>query len=412
MPRRLIILYICLYIVMIGYGISLPVLPFFMKELARAQGVGVSQLSLHVGAVTAIFAFMQLLFAPLWGMLSDKTGRRKPLLIMGLAGYVVSMALAGVSHNITTLYAARMLNGIFAAAVLPIAAAYIVDVIPVKHQAQGLAWHGTAVGLGVVSGPVLGSVFIYLLDGHPVQFWGLDINRFSGPFFIASLLAAAALIIAAIRLPESSRGARIPSAEKLAAQQPGTGHNTSIMPTIAAFLLLSLLSQFGLSLFEATFVLHAQRTMVFTAAQLGFVFMTCGFVMAAAQGTVVAGFIERLGVGRVLPFGFIFMGLGLLMLMVTGTMGTILLSVGILASGMAIITPSIAVLIARRAGDRLGKGLGMLAGANSIGQTLGPLIGSMIFVYNIHLPYLLTAGVLFTAAGGIFIKNKKQKINH
>ncbi|NOX24905.1 MAG: MFS transporter, partial [Deltaproteobacteria bacterium] len=377
MPRRLIILYVCLYIVMIGYGISLPILPFFMRELAQSQGIGSNQLSLHVGAVTAIFAFMQLLFAPLWGMLSDRTGRRKPLLIMGLTGYVVSMGLAGASQNIATLYAARMLNGIFAAAVLPIAAAYIVDVIPAKHQAQGLAWHGTAVGLGVVSGPILGSVFTSLLAEHPIHRGFLDINKFSGPFFIASLLAAIALIIAAIRLPESVSDPRTPPGGKSAVLL-GAGHTTSIISTIAPFLFLSLLSQFGLSLFEGTFVLHAQKTMVFTAAQLGFVFMTCGFVMAAAQGTVVAGFIERLGVGRVLPFGFVFMGTGLLMLMVTGTMGTILLSVAILASGMAIITPSIAVLIARRAKDRLGKGLGMLAGANSIGQTLGPLIGSAI----------------------------------
>jgi DHA1 family multidrug resistance protein-like MFS transporter len=405
MPKQLIILYICLYIVMIGYGISLPVLPFFMRELAQSQGISPNQLSLHVGAVTAVFAFMQLLFAPLWGMLSDRTGRRKPLLIMGLAGYVVSMGLAGVSHNITALYAARMLNGIFAAAVLPIAAAYIVDVIPARHQAQGLAWHGTAVGLGVVSGPVLGSIFTYFLAEHPVHRFFLDINKFSGPFFIAALLAAAALLIAAIRLPESVPVSQTSPGEKSSLRY-GRQHKTSIMQTITAILFLSLLSQFALSLFEGTFVLHAQRTMIFTATQLGFVFMTCGFVMAAAQGTVVAGFIERLGVGKILPFGFIFMGTGLLMLMVMGTMGTILLSVAILASGMAIITPSIAVLIARRTKGRLGKGLGMLAGANSIGQTLGPLIGSMIFVYNIHLPYLLTAGLLFLAAGGVFLKNK------
>ncbi|MBU4152978.1 MAG: MFS transporter [Proteobacteria bacterium] len=172
MPKQLLILYLCLYLSMIGYGLSLPVLPYFLQELIKYRGFTPSEISLHVGSVTAIFALMQMIFAPLWGRVSDSTGRRKPILLLGLTGYAISMALAGISENIGMLYGARMLNGVFSAAVLPMASAYIVDISPEKFRARGLAWHGTAVGLGVVSGPALGALLSAMVRRHPFHLGG------------------------------------------------------------------------------------------------------------------------------------------------------------------------------------------------------------------------------------------------
>lgn len=404
MPKRLIILYLCLYIAMIGYGLSLPVLPFFLRELAQYRDLTSAKISLHVGAITAIFAFMQMVFAPFWGKLSDFTGRRRPILLSGLAGYAISMALAGISKNIIMLYGARMLNGVFSAAVLPIAGAYVVDVVSKEHRARGLAWHGTAVGLGVVTGPALGAYFSALVARHPLHLGFIEANDFSTPFLLASILAVFPLIIAGIWLPESFSGnSESPLTEMSGA--PAVRQETPLSDSVVVYLLLALTSQFALSLFEGTFVLHAGNVMNFTAAQLGSVFMVCGFVMAVAQGTTIAGFIERFGAGKILPYGFLFMGAALVALMGVRTLNQILFFVGILALGMAVISPSVAVLISHRAEDRLGKTLGLLTGANSIGQTLGPLLGSMLFIYNIHLPYLLAACALFFAAWKCFIRH-------
>jgi DHA1 family multidrug resistance protein-like MFS transporter len=104
MKKCLIILFSCLFVVMIGYGITLPVLPFYIERMALAEGATVSEASFQVGVLTGIFALMQFFFAPLWGKWSDQLGRR-PLFVMGLAGYAISMILFGIGTNLATLYA-------------------------------------------------------------------------------------------------------------------------------------------------------------------------------------------------------------------------------------------------------------------------------------------------------------------
>ncbi len=404
MPKKLLILYLCLYLSMIGYGLSLPLVPFFLQELLALKDVTTTQLSIHVGAVTAIFAFMQMIFAPLWGRLSDKTGRRKFILLFGLSGYTLSLLLAGFSSSIIMLYGARMLNGVFSAAVLPIASAYIVDVSPSEFRARGLAWHGTSVGLGIVSGPAVASLVSELVNNHPIHFNYIDFNAFSAPFIMASVLSGFSVILAGVFLKES-----YPGENKKSVPAAGTNllssNESFVTSTLKTLLLLSFISQFGLSLFEGTFVLHAQNVMTITPVQLGYVFMVCGFVMAAGQGTVVAGLIERFGAPKVLPFGFVFMGVGLMLLMIGRSIGVILVFVGILAMGMAIITPSLAVIVSSNTVGQLGKSLGLLTGTTSLGQTLGPLLGSLLFIVNLHLPYLLSAAALLMAATFIFRQN-------
>ncbi len=139
MKKCLIILFSCLFVVMIGYGITLPVLPFYVERLALAEGATVSEASFQVGVLTGIFALMQFFFAPLWGKWSDRLGRR-PLFVMGLAGYAISMVLFGMGTNLATLYAARILGGILSAAVLPMANAYVADAH--RKETGVAAWHG------------------------------------------------------------------------------------------------------------------------------------------------------------------------------------------------------------------------------------------------------------------------------
>jgi len=136
---------------MIGYGISLQIIPFFFQELTHRDATAITNIAFQIGAITAVFAFMQMISAPFWGWLSDKSGKRKNILLIGISGYALSLALTGLSSSIHWLYVTRMLNGLFSAAVIPIAIAYIIDVVPKGVRTKGLAWHGTIVGLGVVS---------------------------------------------------------------------------------------------------------------------------------------------------------------------------------------------------------------------------------------------------------------------
>ena len=182
MKKQLPVLLACLFVVMIGFGITLPVLPFYVERLALADGASRRQVVMHVGLLTGVYALMQLIFAPIWGRLSDRTGRR-PLVLIGIGGYVLAQILFGLATSLSLLYAARILGGIMSSATLPVAAAYVSDSTTDEERGHGMAWFGTAVSLGFVVGPALGGMLTHR-DLHFVLRYGhLTIDSFSVSFF-------------------------------------------------------------------------------------------------------------------------------------------------------------------------------------------------------------------------------------
>lgn len=201
MKREMLILYFCLFVVMMGFGSTLPVLPFYIERLALADGESSAQASIQVGVLTGMFTLMQFFFAPLWGKWSDKVGRRF-LIIMGLGGYTISMAIFAIGTNLLMLYTARILGGVLSAAVMPVAGAYVADETIEENRGQGMAWLGSATGLGIVFGPVMGA-FLSRNDLHMNYSLGhFRIDGFSIPFFFAALLSLIALGSAMRWLPE------------------------------------------------------------------------------------------------------------------------------------------------------------------------------------------------------------------
>lgn len=409
MKKRLIILFICLFVIMIGLGLSLPVLPFYIERIALNKGVSASLATTHVGILTGIFALMQFFFAPLWGKWSDRIGRR-PLLLTGLGGYAISMIFFGIGTNLEMLYGARVLGGIFSAAIFPAATAYVADVTSLKDRGRGMAWLGSAVSLGVVVGPVVG-VFLSRINVQlTYRFAQISFDSFSIPFFATALLAFLTLATVLWFLPESLKP---PCVQLLENQTPiddqvepqSGGKILTKLPR--QFLMLAFLSQFALALFEGTFALHAQKILGYSPEQMGIIFVMCGLVMAIAQGAVVSWLIEKAGEKKLLPAGFAFMAMGLAMLMTTKTLLSNLVYVGLFAFGIALITPVLAVLVSKYSRDKPGMALGLLNSANSLGQAGGPAIAGYLLVRYIHLPYLLTA--LLLGACAIFLTVKLLK---
>lgn len=390
---------------MIGYGISLPIIPFFVQELVTGTMTYEANTTFHVGAVTAIFAFFQMLSAAVWGRISDYTGKRKQVILVGIGGYALSLGLTGVSPSISWLYTARALNGLFSAAVLPISIAYIIDSVPKEWKTKGLAWHGTIVGLGVVTGPAVGSLFSFYVETYPIFFRSISINPFSAVFFLASLLSAVSFLLASIFLPapkkEFKRDHKIDNLWSLKLFQ----NDFKVFKPLGIVLFIAFSSQLSLSLFEGTFVLHAQQSMDITPQGLGYIFMVCGLMMAFPQVAFIAKYIDKFGAVKLLPIGLGVMAGGLSFLMLSSSLSVILINVAILALGMAIIIPSVTVLVSLLGKSNSGSFLGLLTGVTSLGQTLGPLLGSLLFVKNIHLPYLLSSILLVTAAGFITVKS-------
>ena len=182
MKHPLFILLFCLFVIMTGYGLTLPVLPYYIERLAMNGNATTGQAAFQVGLLTGIFSLMQFIFAPLWGKWSDRTGRR-PLFLIGLIGFALSMLLFALGTNLTILYMARIIGGMLSAAVLPIAGAFVADMTSEQDRARGMAWLGSATSFGVVLGPALGAF---------LSKWGIQ-RAYSFGYFRNDLIGPGAL---------------------------------------------------------------------------------------------------------------------------------------------------------------------------------------------------------------------------
>lgn len=395
MNKHLLVLLASLFVVSIGFGITLPVLPFYAERLAMAAGASHKTMVIHVGVLTSIFSLMQLLFAPLWGRLSDSVGRR-PLVLLGMAGYGVAQMLFGMASSLWLLYSARILGGILASATVPAATAYVADATSEKERGRGMAWLGTAVSLGAVAGPALGGLTRWR-TGHIVSRLGhLGIDSFSIPFFVAAALTFLTLLAAFRWLPES-----LPRRS-----ETGSGESPSTLTTdwrkigrrIRPLLVLSVMSQLGLALFETAFVLYAQAKLGYGPAQVGIAFMVCGAVMASFQGIAVGYLSGRVRETAQLAVGFSGMGAGIILLLLVRAQPSVYAAIGLLALGMAFISPNLAALTSRWSGPQTGTALGLQNAASNLGQVMGPLLGGALFAWRAGAPYLLT-GLSLLAIG-------------
>lgn len=399
MRKRLFVLLGCLFVVMIGFGITLPVLPFYVERLALEAGAAQQSIVLHVTLLTAVYALMQLVFAPLWGRWSDRIGRR-PLIVIGIAGYVIAQTLFGLATTLGSLYAARILGGMLSAATLPVSAAYVADMTTKEERSRGMAWLGTAASLGVVVGPALGG----LLSRRDWHFNGssghLQVDSFSIPFFAAAFLGLLTLLAALRWLPESM--------PKFSAQDTNPPNGTretaktewmALVRAMSPLLALTLAGQVALAMFEGTFALFAQAKLDYGPAEVGYVFVVCGLVMTVFQAGAVGFLAGRISEMNQIGAGFALMGAGIALLTTAQTKFFVFSFVALLSLGMALISPNLSALVSRRGGERqAGASLGIQNAANSLGQSIGPLLGGALFIWQANAPYLASGGLLIALA--------------
>ena len=399
MKKHLFVLLACLFVVMIGFGITLPVLAFYVERLALAGGSSRQSIVLHVTLLTSVYALMQLLFAPVWGCWSDRIGRR-PLLLLGIAGFVMAQVLFGLATSLWLLYAARILGGILSSATLPVSAAYVADLTTEKERSRGMAWVGTAVSLGVVVGPALGG----LLSRRDWHFdWSaghLKVDSFSTPFFAAAFLGLPTLLAALRWLPESLPPA-VASDTVLArnTSAPAKADWRTLVKRLSPLLVLALAGQFALTMFEGTFALFAQAKFAFGPAEVGYVFVVCGLVMTVFQAGVVGFLADKVSEMTQIGTGFALMGAGITLLATAQSKFLVFAFVALLSLGMAFIGPNLSALVSRHGGAKqAGASLGIQNAANSLGQSVGPALGGVLFIWQINAPYVFSGAVLLVLA--------------
>jgi DHA1 family multidrug resistance protein-like MFS transporter len=167
-------------------------------------------------------------------------------------------------------------------------------------------------------------------------------------------------------------------------------------------LALVLFSQAALTLFEAVFALYADQVLRFSLAEIGYAFALCGLVMAVFQGGAVGFLTGRVRTRQQIATGFGILGVGLGLLLWVRSVPAVLAVVGLLALGVALVTPNLLTLVANRSGVHTGAGLGLQNTFSSLGQIAGPLLGGLLFGWQVDLPFQVTAGVALVVAAGIW----------
>ena len=382
------ILFACVFVVMTGYGITLTVLPYYVDRVHGLSGLEDDSIAFHVGLLTSSYALAQLAASPLAGRLGDRLGRR-PVLFGGLAGMAVTQALFGVAPWLWALYLLRVVGGAATSGMLVAATAFVADTTTREGRARGMAWFGTSVSLGLVAGPALGGLLSR--PGFSIGRGTLRLDGYSVPFLAAAVLALAVLAAAVRFLPETSRG---PERAPRGLSSVGAAGVRPQRPGLRQLLGLVAFSQFGLALFEGTFVLYGRDRLALSAAQASVAFMVCGLVMAVLQ-IVATGSLTRIaGPVAQVAAGLALMGVGIGALTTTTDFAVALIWVGVFAAGTALVTPNLSALISLQGGDRTGTALGMKNAASSVGQFVGPLLGAMLISWRATSPFLLSGGTL------------------
>ncbi len=387
--RNELILAFTLTVVMLGYGMVIPIIPFYIEEM----GAGGTEL----GLLVASYALMRLLFGPLWGSISDRLGR-KPVLMLGVFGYAIAMFFFGLATQLWMMFAARILSGILSSATAPTTLAYISDSTSEEERGGGMGILGAAVGLGTVLGPGLGG----LLSG----------DSLATPFFIAAGLSLLAVALIGVLLPES-----LPSEDRQPASWKFHGSRFHelrdvLSSPLGALLILAFLVTCGITTFYGIFGLYALERFAYGPQEVGTMLMVMGLVSAVAQGGVSGPLTRRWGEARVIKASLLFSAVSYLFIMLADNYATLLLTIGFFILVTALMIPALTSLTSKVTTMEQGLTMGLSNSFMSLGRIVGPLWGGFVFDLNLRFPFVSGAGILLAGffMGLVWLKPKPQPV--
>jgi DHA1 family multidrug resistance protein-like MFS transporter len=369
--KNLYLLAFTLVVVMLGYGMIIPLIPFYVESM----GAGGSEL----GLLVASYALMRLLFGPVWGSISDRIGR-KPVLMIGVFGYAITMLFFGFANQLWMLFVARLLSGILSSATAPTTMAYISDSTTAAERGGGMGVLGAAVGLGTVLGPGLGGWF--------------SSSSLSTPFFIAAGFSIMAVFLIWFLLPESLPATERRNSDKQVGVLNPQQLWQAIISPIGVLLGIAFVVSAGVTIFYGIFGLYALERYGYGPQQVGTLFMELGLVSAIAQGGLSGLLTRRWGEVRLIKVSLFLSAIAYLLMLPADSYVEILLSLGFFGLVTSLMVPAITALTSRYATLEQGITMGLSNSFMSLGRIAGPLWGGFAFDLNVNFPNLSGAGVM------------------
>ncbi|WP_191554628.1 MFS transporter [Brevundimonas aurantiaca] len=403
----LAVLFAVVFINLVGFGLVVPLLPFFAQSL-KAEAW---QITLMFSA----YSLGQFFAEPFWGRLSDRVGR-KPVLLVTLVANALGYLMLAFVPNIWLAVAVRLFTGLGAGNISTVQG-YVADVTPPEQRAGRMGLIGAAFGLGFIVGPGLGG----LLTQPQLGRLGYQL-----PIFLAAALAALAAVGVMVFLRES-RAKADPTAARPAFLAGLKAARTN--PVVSRVLVVTLIYMAGFSAMESVFGLWSESRYAWGAREVGLSFMIVGVISVLNQGFLAGRLARRFGEARVLATGMLLFGAslvlqvlapvewfpaarlelgGLSLPVVQGWVVPIIMAVG--ACGMSLAMPNISAMISRASPpDRQGAMLGLNMASSSVARIFGPMVAGGLFSGLGHdWPFLI--GALLTVPAAVMALNAGRVI--
>lgn len=381
--RALIVVFFTVLMDLIGFGILIPIAPFFAESLGASAAM--------ITMLSAGYSLMQFVFAPFWGRLSDRWGRR-PIILTSIAIATVGYVSFAFSESFAALAVSRLLSG-FGTANFGAAQAIVADTTTPERRARGMGILGAAFGLGFIFGPAIGGTL-----GQ----WGLRV-----PIFAAAILSLVNGCLAFFLLPETRpEGQPVRLIRSPLHQIAEVAKDSNVRKLLWVFFVYSVafsmmeqvLALFIERVWVGTVPAHpevsAGRASVLTAVAL----IVVGVTAAVLQGAMIGKLVRRFGEKHLMLAGCAIVGVALILIPLTGrflSFPLFLADMVLLAVGSGIFTPSLSSLLSRatRAGEQ-GHVMGVGQSLSALGRVVGPASAGALFQLDLALPYVLGGGMI------------------
>lgn len=368
----------------IGFGVMLPLVPYLIERLLGASAEAV-QVSRHTGLLTSVYPFALFLFAPAWGRLSDRVGRRG-VLLAGLVGLGISTLAFSFVESLTAIYAERFVSGMFASALTPAAAAAVGELAASeKERARRLAFISMASVAGLLLGPMLSA----LITSTAASLFAIakPAGSVAVPLAATALLALLAVLAVAFTLPGGRGGNRPRKAAPATVDKAGW-----VVPKLIA---LTFIVSAGIGVFDVGLALRGKGELGLTPFQVALMFTACGVVMLVIQAIVFSPWVKPVITRRLIAPALAVMAIGLFLVPWASDFVLMLLVIAAIAASAGILSPILTYWVSSRAGSAQGAALGRQAAATSLGIALGSAGGGLLFDFPAlpNAPFFLTAGL-------------------
>lgn len=372
--RKILILAFTQVVIMLGFGLIIPIFPFYIEQL----GAGGREL----GLLVATSALLEFLFAPMWGGVSDRVGR-KPVLMIGMLGYGLSALLFGLATELWMLFAARALSGLLSSAALAASMAYVSDTTSEADRGSGMGILGAAMALGLILGPAVGGL--------------LASDSLSTPFFLAAALSFLTLLLILFLLPESLPAAARSKEGSLLQGISLRRLRPHVLGPLGILFFMVALFSFALSNFEAVFGLYALQKYGYGPERVGIILMVVALVSTVGKAVLTGPATRRWGEERVIRGSLIAGSVGFAALLLADTFSAILLATAFFILSKTLLRPASLALISKRATSGQGAVMGLSNSFSSLGRIAGPIWAGFVFDRHVDLPYL--SGAVFMLIG-------------